>query len=141
MRTHIVLILVGLLPLGALAQAHNGNTRDRTPAVIAKDRAFNEREAIHESGMGNGANASSRSAARDLDGTNATTRAVLLANCPKGMAKANWLKLMAQPLNTSLYPLLITQAMLDTLDAKELDMRYRYVLVSLHGTAFSGTAR
>jgi hypothetical protein len=95
--------------------------RDRPPAVIAKDRAFNDREAIH--------NASSRSAARDLDGTNATTRAVLLANCPKGMAEADWLKLMEKPVNRTLYPLRLTQAMLDTLDAEKLDLKYRYVLV------------
>ena len=60
---------------------------------------------------------------------NATTLAVLLANCPKGMPKADWLKLMANPENATLYPLRITQAMLDTLDGREMDLRYRYVLV------------
>jgi len=71
----------------------------------------------------------SRSAARDLDGTNATTLAVLRANCPKSMPEADWLRLMEKPENATLYPLRITQAMLDTLDARELDLRYRYVLV------------
>jgi len=45
------------------------------------------------------------------------------------MPEADWLKLMAQPVNTSLYPLRITQAMLDTLDATKLDLRYQYILV------------
>jgi hypothetical protein len=71
----------------------------------------------------------SRSAARGLDGTNAITRAVLLANRPKGISEADWLKLMVNPVNATLYPLCITQAMLDTLDAGKLDLRYRYVLV------------
>ncbi|MCC6841424.1 MAG: hypothetical protein IT230_14790 [Flavobacteriales bacterium] len=62
---------------------------------------------------------------RDLDGTNATTRAVLLANRPKDMPMADWLKLMANPVNAVLYPLHITQEMLDTLDAREFDLRYR----------------
>jgi hypothetical protein len=56
--------------------------------------------------------------------------AVLRANCPKGMAEMDWLKLMEQPVNQSLYPLRITQAMLDTLDATQLDPRFRYVLVN-----------
>ena|SRR5690606_3466119 len=63
------------------------------------------------------------------EGFNAETHAVLLANCPTSMPEADWLKLMAQPVNTSLYPLRITQAMLDTLDATKLDLRYQYILV------------
>ncbi|HRN35830.1 MAG TPA: hypothetical protein PLV70_10315 [Flavobacteriales bacterium] len=54
---------------------------------------------------------------------------MLLANRPKDMAAADWLRLMANPVNAVLYPLRVTQAMLDTLDARELDLRYRYVLV------------
>lgn len=60
---------------------------------------------------------------------NATTLAVLRANCPKGMAMADWLKLMANPVNAVIYPLHITQEMLDTLDGRKMDLRYRYVLV------------
>ena len=82
-----------------------------------------------EGDLAGGTLPASRSAARDLDGTNATTRAVLLANRPKDMAAADWLRLMANPVNAVLYPLRVTQAMLDTLDARELDLRYRYVLV------------
>lgn len=64
-----------------------------------------------------------------VEAPNAETRAVLLANCPKSMPEADWLKLMAQPVNSTLYPLRITQAMLDTLDAAQLDLRYQYMLV------------
>lgn len=60
---------------------------------------------------------------------NATTLAVLLANRPKGMPEAEWLQLMAKPENATLFPLRVTQAMLDTLDGREMDLRYRYVLV------------
>jgi len=87
--------------------------------------------------------AASRSAARGVEGSisplslgegpgvraNATTLAVLLANCPKGMTEADWLQLMAKPENATLFPLRVTQAMLDTLDGREMDLRYRYVLV------------
>jgi len=45
------------------------------------------------------------------------------------MAAADWLRLMEKPVNRSLYPLRITQAMLDTLDANKLDLRYQYLLI------------
>ncbi len=60
---------------------------------------------------------------------NACTLAVLLANRPLPMDEAQWLKLMEEPVNRSMYPLLVTQAMLDTLDARELDRRFQYVMV------------
>lgn len=60
---------------------------------------------------------------------NAPTLAVLLANRPLDVDEAQWLKLMEEPVNWSLYPLLVTQAMLDTLDARQLDMRFQYVMV------------
>ncbi|MBS1944731.1 MAG: hypothetical protein JST98_05900 [Bacteroidetes bacterium] len=52
-----------------------------------------------------------------------------MANRPKGMPEAEWLQLMAKPENATLFPLRVTQAMLDTLDGREMDLRYRYVLV------------
>ncbi|MCC6839595.1 MAG: hypothetical protein IT230_05490 [Flavobacteriales bacterium] len=64
-----------------------------------------------------------------LEGFNAETRTVLLANRPMDVPQADWLKLMANPVNASLFPLRITQPMLDTLDAGKLDARFRYVLV------------
>jgi hypothetical protein len=60
---------------------------------------------------------------------NAPTLSVLLANRPPHVDEAQWLKLMEEPVNHSLYPLLVTQAMLDTLDTRQLDMRFQYVMV------------
>lgn len=60
---------------------------------------------------------------------NAPTLAVLLANRPPHVDEAQWVKLMEDPVDRSLYPLRITQAMLDTLDARQLDMRFQYVIV------------
>jgi hypothetical protein len=60
---------------------------------------------------------------------NATTRAVLLINRPAHLAEEQWLHMMQAPVNQSLYPLRVTQAMLDTLDPTALDPRFRYVLV------------
>lgn len=108
MRTYTLIALLGLLPLAAV-----GQTQELDPP----------RSAARELGA-------SRSAARDLEGTNATTLAVLRANCPKGMNEAEWLKLMEIPANRTLFPLRVTQGMLDTLDAKKLDLGYSYVLVN-----------
>ena len=60
---------------------------------------------------------------------NAPTKSVLLANRPARIAKDEWLRMMEQPVNRSLYPLHITQAMLDTLDGRLLDQRFQYVMV------------
>ncbi len=61
---------------------------------------------------------------------NATTRAVLLANRPARFTEAEWLQMMEKDVNRSLYPLRVTRAMLDTLDAKALDGRFQYVLAN-----------
>ncbi|HRP81052.1 MAG TPA: hypothetical protein PLY76_04060 [Flavobacteriales bacterium] len=58
---------------------------------------------------------------------NATTLTVLLANCPKSMSATEWLRMMEVPANRALFPLRITQGMLDTLPVKELDLRFQYV--------------
>ncbi|MEO7081351.1 MAG: hypothetical protein ABIY71_07475 [Flavobacteriales bacterium] len=99
MRTHTLIFLLGLLPLGAMAQA---------PAQVLDP---------------------SRSTARDAEVVNATTLAVLRANCPKGMAEAEWLKLMEIPANRAAFPLRITQGMLDTLDGREMDLRFQYLFI------------
>ncbi|MBK6894732.1 MAG: hypothetical protein IPH00_16780 [Flavobacteriales bacterium] len=46
-----------------------------------------------------------------------------------GISDEQWLKMMLEPVNATLYPIRLTQAMLDTLDATKLDARYRYELV------------
>lgn len=60
---------------------------------------------------------------------NPPTLAVLLANRPARFTEAEWLRMMEKSVNRSLYPLRVTQAMLDTLDARALDPRFRYELV------------
>lgn len=36
--------------------------------------------------------------------------------------------MVLSPVHASLYPIRITQAMLDTMDARQLDLRYQYVM-------------
>ncbi|MBV6404524.1 MAG: hypothetical protein IT228_00645 [Flavobacteriales bacterium] len=57
---------------------------------------------------------------------NATTRTVLLANRPAQFTEGEWLRMMEKSVNRSLYPLRVTREMLDTLDTKALDLRFRY---------------
>lgn len=66
--------------------------------------------------------------APNAEAPNATTRAVLLANRPAQFTEAEWLRMMELPANRSLYPLRVTWEMLDTLDARALDLRYQYVM-------------
>jgi hypothetical protein len=75
------------------------------------------------------------------DRPNKETRAVLLANYPKDMPEADWLRMMEQPVNQSLYPLRLTQAMLDTIDAEKLDLRFRYVVMRVRGVQVGPTPR
>jgi|GEM_PF-781185 len=67
---------------------------------------------------------------------NAPTHAVLLANRPAHIAQVEWLRMMEDHVNRSLYPLCITQAMLDTLDGRQLDMRFQYMMVREGGRPF-----
>lgn len=60
---------------------------------------------------------------------NAATLAVLLANRPAHLAEEQWLRMMQEPMNRSLHPLRLTPAMLDTLDGRQLDPRFQYVMV------------
>ena len=60
---------------------------------------------------------------------NALTMQVIMAQKHTGISDEQWRKMMLEPVNASLYPIRITQAMLDTLDATQLDMRYRYEMV------------
>lgn len=64
-----------------------------------------------------------------LERPNATTLAVLLANRPQDLTEEEWLRMMCNPVNIPLFPLRVTRAMLDTLDGREMDLRYRYMLV------------
>ncbi|MFZ1695169.1 MAG: hypothetical protein WAT74_18380 [Flavobacteriales bacterium] len=60
---------------------------------------------------------------------NATTLAVLRANQPKSISWEEWMRIMQSPDGPTLYPLRVTQAMLDTLDGREMDLRFRYMMV------------
>jgi hypothetical protein len=60
---------------------------------------------------------------------NAPTLVVLLANKPGRFTETQWLEMMWKPLNRSLYPLRVTREMLDTLDTKALDPRFRYEMI------------
>ncbi len=60
---------------------------------------------------------------------NALTMQVLMSQRPASIPEEQWRKMMLDPVNASLYPIRITQAMLDTLDGSKLDPRYRYELV------------
>jgi hypothetical protein len=60
---------------------------------------------------------------------NPPTLAVLLANRPAHIESAEWLRMMEDPVNRSLFPLRITQATLDTLDGTQLDRRFQYILM------------
>jgi hypothetical protein len=59
---------------------------------------------------------------------NAPTLAVLLANRPAHIEQSKWLELMLDPVQRSLYPLRVPQAMLDTLDGRLLDRRFNYIM-------------
>ncbi|MBK9146663.1 MAG: hypothetical protein IPM12_02450 [Flavobacteriales bacterium] len=60
---------------------------------------------------------------------NATTLAVLLANQPKGLSWDQWLCIMKGPDGPVLYPLRVTETMLDTLEGREMDLRFRYMVM------------
>jgi hypothetical protein len=60
---------------------------------------------------------------------NATMLALLKAQRPPGIEEEQWLKMMQEPVNRAHFPIRLTQAMLDTLDARKLDQRYQYVMV------------
>ena len=60
---------------------------------------------------------------------NALTMQVIMAQKHTGISDEQWRKIMLGPVNATLYPIRLTQAMLDTLDATQLDPRYRYEMV------------
>ncbi|MCB0767979.1 MAG: hypothetical protein KDB95_12290 [Flavobacteriales bacterium] len=64
---------------------------------------------------------------------NPTTLAVVLANKPERFTQEEWLHMMEKPVHRSLYPLFVTQAMLDTLDATQLDRRFQYQIERTQG--------
>jgi len=59
---------------------------------------------------------------------NEPTLAVLLANRPTHIVQEQWLRMMDEPVNRTLYPLRVTEAMLDSLDRSSLDRRFTYII-------------
>ena len=60
---------------------------------------------------------------------NALTMQVIMAQRPAQIAPSQWKEIMIKPVNYSLYPIKITQGLLDTIDATQLDMRDQYIIV------------
>ena len=74
------------------------------------------------------ASAQSPSTARAWPAPNALTMHVIIQQRPATIPAEQW-KAMLKPVNYSLYPIKITQGLLDTIDATQLDMRYQYIMV------------
>ena len=60
---------------------------------------------------------------------NALTMHLIMAQRPPDIPAEQWQAMMLKPVNYALYPIRITQALLDTIDATQLDRRYQYVMV------------
>ncbi len=60
---------------------------------------------------------------------NALTLQLLMAQRPVHIPEAQWKEMVMQPVHAGLYPIGITQALLDTIDATQLDRRYQYLMV------------
>ncbi|MBP6310735.1 MAG: hypothetical protein KA408_00585 [Flavobacteriales bacterium] len=62
------------------------------------------------------------------------TLQLLMQQKPATLSVEDWQKVIANPASASLYPIRITQAMLDTVDATALDIRWQYVMVEERGS-------
>lgn len=60
---------------------------------------------------------------------NSLTMQVLMAQRPKGITEAQWKEMVLDPTTPVLFPIRVTRTMLDTLDGRELDLRWQYVFV------------
>jgi hypothetical protein len=67
-------------------------------------------------------------APKGLPPVNEYTLRLLMAQRPAEVAPEQWRLVVGNPANATLFPIRLTQAMLDTLDARELDPRYQYVM-------------
>jgi len=62
------------------------------------------------------------------------TLQLLMAQRPPTISVHDWQKVIANPASATLYPIQLSQAMLDTLDATALDIRWQYVMVEERGS-------
>lgn len=60
---------------------------------------------------------------------NPTILALLKSQCPAKISEEQLVNMMHEPMNRALYPIRITQAMLDTIDVQQLDRWYHYLKV------------
>lgn len=60
---------------------------------------------------------------------NDLTLKLLLDQRPENVPEEQWARLVNNPANALQLAIRITQAMLDTIDASQLDQRYQYVMV------------
>ncbi len=73
--------------------------------------------------------ASGQSPATAWPAPNALTMQVLMAQRPAHIPEVQWQAMVLQPTHAGLYPIRITQALLDTIDATQLDRRYQCIMV------------
>ena len=59
---------------------------------------------------------------------NEYTLHLLMAQRPAEMAPEQWKLIVGNPANATLFPIRLTQSMLDTLDTEKLDKRWQYVM-------------
>ncbi len=64
-----------------------------------------------------------------VQGPSPLTEALLLAQRPAKVPLDQWQRIIRNPTNATAFPIYLSQAMLDTLEVKLLDRRYRYVMV------------
>ena len=128
------LALLALVPAMAWAQSPApqqsaaGGSNPVNPEILSKKDPVRTHPTVPSQGPPSIADPS----LRDPAGTgvpNALTMQVIMAQKHTGVSDAQWRKMMLEPVNATLYPIRLTQAMLDTLDATQLDIRYRYEMV------------
>ncbi len=66
---------------------------------------------------------------QDQPPANEYTLRLLVAQRPAEVTSEQWRLIVGNPANATLFPIRLTQAMLDTIDARQLDRRYQYVMV------------
>lgn len=118
MRVRNFIVLLALVPAMAFAQKPDKELQSPPEADGSHTHSAHPPELIVEP-----------SAGVLLSAPNALTMQVIMAQRPASIPEAQWRKMMLDPVNASLYPIRITQAMLDTIDARQLDLRYRYMMV------------
>lgn len=72
---------------------------------------------------------------------NDLTMQVIMAQRPAQYTVEQWRAIMLSPDGAVLHPIRVTQAMLDTLDARQLDRRYHCIMSDAPASTSHGAAR